>query len=499
MVETGGSDVLFIVLDTVRKDRLSVYDERRETTPNLADFAEEAAVFANAVAPAPWTLPVHASMFTGRYPSEHQATQETPYLEGHATLAESLSTAGYDTACYSSNAWITSYTNLTRGFDDHDNFFQAMPSELLSGPLATLWKTMNDNDRLRSIADRLVQLGNVVHERFAAGGGGDTKTPQVIDKTIEFIDSSDDFFAFINLMDAHLPYHPPEEYADRFAPGVDSNVVCQNSKEYNCGARDIDDDEWTDIKGLYDAELAHIDDQLDRLFAHLKATDQWEETTVIVCADHGELFGEHGLYGHEFGIYDPLVNVPLMVKHPEIDSGRDEETTVELIDLYHTILDTAGATGLGESLDPARSLLSDEYREFGETIGEIPRGDVGFVEYHQPVVELRQLETKAKRAGIELDEQSRFYSRMGAARTTDDKYIHCTRIPDEAYHIGTDPGETENLVGTDRESDGLNTALWEFIERVGAEWPDERDGDGSGVDEMDEEAKDRLQDLGYIE
>ncbi|PSP82636.1 sulfatase [Halobacteriales archaeon QS_6_64_34] len=500
MTDTDGNNVLFVVLDTVRKDRLTVYDDERETTPNLADFADEATVFDGAVAPAPWTLPVHASMFTGRFPSEHEATQEDPYLEGATTLAESLSAAGYDTACYSSNAWITSYTNLTAGFDDHDNFFQIMPSELLSRPLATLWKTMNDNDTLRSVADRMVQVGNKIHEHLAEGGGGDTKTPKVIDKTIEFVDGSDDFFAFINLMDAHLPYHPPEAYAEQFAPGVDPTEVCQNSKEFNCGARDIDDDEWDDIRGLYDAELAHIDDQLDRLFTHLKETGQWEDTTVVVCADHGELFGEHGLYGHEFGIYDPLVNVPLMVKHPDLEAGRDDETVVELVDLYHTVLDAAGAEGRGVSLQSARSLLSADYRDFAEELGGVPRGEVGFVEYHQPVVELRQLEGKASSAGIELDEQSRFYSRMGAARATDETYIHCTRVPDEAYHVGRDPGETENLVGSDDEPDHLKAALFDFVEAVDATWPSEADGaDGDVLSGMDEETKDRLQDLGYLE
>ena len=499
MTDTDANNVLFVVLDTVRKDRLTVYDETRETTPHLADFAEEAAVFDGAVAPAPWTLPVHASMFTGLYPSEHEATQEDPYLEGATTLAESLSAAGYETACYSSNAWITSYTNLTAGFDDHDNFFQVMPSELLSGPLASLWKTMNDSDTLRGVADRLVQLGNRLHEQLAEGGGGDTKTPQVIDRTIDFVDDSENFFAFVNLMDAHLPYHPPEPYAEEFAPGVDSTEVCQNSKEFNCGAREIDDAEWTDIRGLYDAELAHMDDQLDRLFTHLKETGRWAETTVVVCADHGELFGEHGLYGHEFGIYDPLVNVPLLVKHPDIEPGRNDETLVELVDLYHTVLDAAGAEGRGEPLAPTRSLLSADYREFGAEIGGRDRGDVGFVEYHQPVVELRQLEGKAGAAGIDLDESSRFYSRMGAARTTAEKYIHCTRIPDEAYHVGRDPGETTTLAGTDAEPTGLRDALFEFVEGVDATWPDEADGaDGEVLDEMDDETKARLEDLGYL-
>jgi len=495
MSDSDASNVLFVVLDTVRKSHLSVYGHDRETTPHLAEFAEGATVYEEAVAPAPWTLPVHASMFTGLYPSEHQATQENPYLEGATTLAESLSEAGYESACYSSNAWITPYTHLTDGFDDQDNFFQIMPGEFLSGPLATVWKTMNDNDRLRSVADWLVKAGNTIHEHLASGGGGDTKTPAVIDSTMEFVDDADGpFFQFVNLMDAHLPYHPPGEYAAEFAPGVDSTAVCQNSKEYNCGARDIDDDEWDDIRGLYDAEIRHIDDQLNRLFGWLKAQDLWDDTLVIVCADHGELHGEHGLYGHEFCIYDPLVNVPLMVKHPELPAGeRDEQTQVELLDLYHTVLDHTGASaaGGGVAFEETRSLLSDDYRDFAD-------GEYAFVEYHQPVVELRQLEGKAANAGIELDEDSRFYSRMRAARHPDGKYIRNERIPDEAYRIDDDPGETDDVAGTeDAVIADIEAALAEFEDGVGGEWTDVGDEDVLG--DMGEEARDRLQDLGYID
>ncbi|MFB6256323.1 MAG: sulfatase, partial [Haloplanus sp.] len=310
MSSDAPGNVLFVIMDTVRADHLTPYGYDRGTTPGLAAFAGEATVFEEAVAPAPWTLPVHASLFTGLYPSQHGADQENPYLEGATTLAETLSAAGYDTACYSSNAWITPYTHLTDGFDHQDNFFEVMPGDLLSGPLARAWKTMNDNERLRAIADKLVSLGNVAHEYLAGGEGADSKTPAVIDRTEAFVEDADDWFAFINLMDAHLPYHPPDEFAAEFAPGVDSTDVCQNSKAYNSGARDIDEGEWADIRNLYDAEIAHIDAQLTRLFDWLKKRGEWEETTVIVAADHGELHGEHDLYGHEFCLYDPLVNVP---------------------------------------------------------------------------------------------------------------------------------------------------------------------------------------------
>jgi arylsulfatase A-like enzyme len=495
-----GTSVLFVVLDTVRKDRLSVYGHDEPTTPTLSTFAEEARVFEHAVAPAPWTLPVHASLFTGLYPSEHEATQETPYLEGATTLADSVGAAGYDTACYSSNAWITPYTKLTQGFADQDNFFQIMPGDLLSGPLARAWRAMNDSPRLRGVADRLVQVGNWFHEHFAAGEGGDTKTPAVIDRTIEFVDDSESFFAFINLMDAHLPYHPPTEHAEQFAPGVDSTEICQNSKEYNSGARDIDEGEWADIRGLYDAEIRHMDDQLDRLFSHLEDTGQWEDTTVIVCADHGELHGEHDLYGHEFNVYDPVVNVPLLVKHPDVPAGeRDDETTVELVDLYHTILDHAGVEPepCGVRLAPERSLLRDDYRTFPDSPIQ-DRGAYGFVEYHRPVVELRQLESKAAGAGIELDEDSRFYSRMRAARRPEGKYIRNELVVDEAYRLDEDPDESTNVEGSgDQVIDTVEAALATFEDQVGGEWTDVADEDV--LEDMGEEAQDRLRDLGYIE
>ncbi|MEF8782330.1 MAG: sulfatase [Haloarculaceae archaeon] len=499
MTTTDRPNVLFVVLDTVRKDRLTVYGHDRPTTPTLAAFAEEARVYEQTVAPAPWTLPVHASLFTGLYPSEHGATQENPYLEGATTLASTLSAAGYATSCYSSNAWITPYTRLTEGFDDQDNFFRIMPGGALSGPLARVWKALNDSERLRGLADSVVAVGNAVHERLASGETEDSKTPAVVDRTVEFVDAAADrgepFFSFINLMDAHHPYHPPGEYAEEFAPGVDSTEVSQNATAFNCGADEIDDGEWESIRGLYDAEIRHMDDQLDRLFSYLREAGLWEETMVVVCADHGEMHGEHDLYGHEFNIYEQLVNVPLLVNHPDMEPGR-EERQVELQDLYHTLLDATGVESQGVELDPRRSLLRDVHRDLADFPGG---GEYAFVEYHRPLVELNQLESIAESAGIDLDEHSRFYSRMRAARRPDAKYIRNERITDEAYRLDHDPGELADVAG---DSDGAveetEVALAAFEERVGGEW-DEVGDDGDVLDGMGAEAKDRLRDLGYVE
>ncbi|ELZ05702.1 sulfatase [Natrialba asiatica] len=539
---TRHSNVLFVVLDTVRKDHLGAYGYERETTPTLSQFAENATVFESAIAPAPWTLPVHASLFTGRYPSQHGADQGSPYLEDATTLASILSAAGYDTACYSSNAWITPYTGLTDGFDDQDSFFEVLPGDVLSGPLASAWQAVNDNDYLRELASKLVRVGAMAHAKLASGEGADSKTPAVIDRTKSFIDDSNSdqgWFAFVNLMDAHLPYYPPEEYRTEFAPGVDPDSVCQNSKEFNSGARDIDDEEWEAIRGLYDAEIAHMDAELGRLFAWLRETGQWEDTTVIVCADHGELHGEHDLYGHEFALYDELVNVPLLVKHPELAADRRDEL-VELLDLHETVLDALdvdpAALNLadGDSLarDPTRSLLSSSYRSF-DTVAdsELDPGqravreqaaadepdaaadgdrdrdrdgddDYAFVEYAQPVIETHHLEQKASEAGIELPDDHRAYSRLRAARSTDAKYVRADRIPDEGYRLDEDPvEETPVDPAADAVVAATERALARFEEAAGGAWidPSETDDDTAGLDDADEETRERLRELGYLE
>ncbi|WP_436348792.1 sulfatase-like hydrolase/transferase [Natronorubrum sp. FCH18a] len=523
MEEMQQSNVLFVVLDTVRKDRLGPYGYDRATTPELSRFAAEATIFESAVAPAPWTLPVHASLFTGRYPSQHGADQGSPYLEGGTTLASVLSAAGYDTACYSSNAWITPYTGLTEGFDEQESFFEVLPGDVLSGPLASAWQTVNDNDYLRDLASKLVHLGAMAHSKLASGEGADSKTPSVINRTKSFIDDSDEgWFAFVNLMDAHLPYYPPEEHRETFAPGVDPDDVCQNSKEYNSAARKINDDEWEAIRGLYDAEIAHMDAELGRLFDWLRETDRWEETTVVVCADHGELHGEHDLYGHEFALYDQLINVPLLVKHPELEADRRDDL-VELLDCYHTVLETLDVdpetvvdpdSDDVAGFDSTRSLLSSKYRAF-DGLAEPDPGqravlecedddseDYAFVEYAQPVIELHHLEEKASEAGIVLPDDHRAYSRLRAARSTDAKYVRADRIPDEAYRLDEDPDEEVPVDPADDDAVvASECALTRFEEAAGGAWDDPAEAaDGAdALADADEETRDRLRELGYLE
>jgi len=235
---------------------------------------------------------------------------------------------------------------------------------------------------------------------------------------------------------------------------------------------------------------------------------------VVVCADHGELHGEHDLYGHEFCVYDQLVNVPLLVKHPDLTTDRRADL-VELLDLYHTVLDTldaenavAGASDdpLSRSFDPMRSLLTEEYRDFAESTPGDPGqrailadgdGDYGFVEYAKPVIELHHLEEKASEAGIDLSADHRAYATYRAARGEAGKYISADLIPDEGFRIDEDPDEQSPVdPADDNHVAGAKAALDAFTDETEGGLDT---GDSDGLSDVDEETKDRLRELGYME
>ncbi|MDY6769728.1 MAG: sulfatase-like hydrolase/transferase, partial [Candidatus Nanohaloarchaea archaeon] len=250
-------NVVFIVLDTLRRDRVGAYSDAVEFTPHLDRFADDAVVYEDAVAQAPWTLPSHASMFTGLYPWEHDATQKNLYLEtDQELLAERFDDAGYRTACYTANTWLSPYTGMTDGFDEVDNFFPVLPSDLLPGVGRGL---------LRRVGERTLGVLTAIGDRFHAffeKRGDESKTATILEKAERFIDGCGDdeeFFLFLNLLDPHEPYYPPEEYRERHAPGVDPHDLCHDPAAYYAGEEDVD---IAAMQELYDASVDYLDDQV---------------------------------------------------------------------------------------------------------------------------------------------------------------------------------------------------------------------------------------------
>ncbi|WP_331233266.1 sulfatase [Natronorarus salvus] len=348
-------DVLFVVLDSVRKDRVSLFGHDRETTPALDALARRATVFENAYAPAHWTLPSHASMFSGRYPSEHGATtgfadRTTRLPAGLETLAEGLSDVGYRTAGFSNNPWVGRLTGLDRGFDEFVEWDLEISSEA-GAPIHT------GDDRRRSrwhtwIGRAAKQPAFLLKRPFF--------TASLVERASRWVETTATdpapTFTFLNLMEAHSPYFPP---ADAFraldipppSSRLEPRLLNTRLLAYVLGRADLDPDRRERVLQYYDAALRYQDAKLHDLLETLAAVDTFEETLVIVCSDHGKTLGEFDRSADPVHyVRDVTTNVPLVVKHPGQREGSVIADPAELGRLPGMIRENA----------PARTLRSDD-------------------------------------------------------------------------------------------------------------------------------------------
>jgi choline-sulfatase len=435
-------NVVFVVLDTLRKDRVSVYNDDIDFTGSLEEFAEDSIVFSDAVSQAPWTLPSHASMFTGMYPWEHEATQKNLYLDKEKEmLAEKFKDNSYSTGCFTSNTWISPYTGMTEGFDEEKNFFGVLPDRIGSDKIKTLWSKLSDS-RFQPIIDKLMAVGEYFHR-----GETESSTPEVIEDSREFVEShgDEDFFLFVNFMDAHIPHHPPENYLERHSVEKDPDDICQKVYLHNSGQKEVD---FEAASSIYDADVDYLDDQLDNFFEIFREKSLEEDTIFVVVSDHGENLGENNMYGHQFSVSEKLVSVPLMIKSP-VHESREVNDQFELKELYNLIPEMAFN------------------QEFSPTTSNFSKGG-----YEYPELDLRKIPEKK-------------YDELG-------KKLRFVRNGDESKKI-VQKGESFRMIDLKKMEDiEIEEDYKKKIKTIG-------EGDeGERISEKDEKIKDSLEELGYI-
>jgi len=315
----GAPNILLLVLDTVRAASLSVYGYTRQTSPFLAELAARGVRFDNAIAPSPWTLASHATMFTGRYPHELSVDWSTPLDDEMPTLAERLAQHGYATVGVAANVHYCSYEfGLSRGFARYRDYDVSW-SEML---------------RTSTLTRAVVGFANGYRTReFSPGRQTATR---INERLLDLLEARGNhpFFAFANYYDAHAPYNPPPPYDTLFLgrqavsrdPAVDTLTKAQIA----------------DLQAAYDASIRSLDDQLRDLFRDLETRGLLTNTMVIVTSDHGEEFNEHGLLNHGSSLYMPSLHVPLLVIQPGVvPTATVVESRVTLRDLAATVLAAA--------------------------------------------------------------------------------------------------------------------------------------------------------------
>ncbi|MEP7380608.1 MAG: sulfatase [Gemmatimonadota bacterium] len=328
----GAPNVILLVLDTVRALSLSAYGYNRETSPFLAELAGRGARFDRAVSTAPWTLPSHATMFTGRYPHELSSGWSTPLDAAAPTLAERLGQHGYHTFGVAANLRYCSYEfGLSRGFDRYRDYDISL-SEMLRTSKLTLTAVAAFNE----LGGREISPGR-------------QSAARINERLLALLDARGEgpFFAFANYYDAHGPYNPASPF--------DTLFLGRQPLTRDPGGESFSPAETQDLQAAYDGAIAALDQQLRDLFRELQSRDLLRNTMVIVTADHGEEFNEHGLMNHGSSLYFPSVHVPLLIVQPgAIPPATVVDSAVTLRDLASTILDAAmvpdSATLPGRSL-----------------------------------------------------------------------------------------------------------------------------------------------------
>jgi arylsulfatase A-like enzyme len=338
---TGPPNVLLVVWDTVRADRLSLYGHARPTTPRLDAFARDARVFDDCISVASTTVPAHASIFTGLLPAEHGLSNQAPRMDdSFVTLAETLRGAGYRTYLFSENPHLGVETGLTQGFDLAEYPWSAAYRQQA---IEIVRSKLEPEDRSNELSLQLAS-GRIETSSLVAAA------PLPESALLRWLDRENErpFFAVLNYMEAHQPLIPsraaratlmtPEQVTASYRVDRRWNAVW----DFTFGLRDYSAADL-ELTGLtYDAALLELDRWLGSLLDALRARGHLENTVVAVVGDHGEHLGEKHMLDHQYSVYEPLMRVPLVLWYPpRVRAGR-ESAPVTNMDLFPTLLELAG-------------------------------------------------------------------------------------------------------------------------------------------------------------
>jgi arylsulfatase A-like enzyme len=429
-------NVVLISIDSLRADHLSAYGYRRDTSPAMAALARDGILFRNNTTTTAWTLPGHMSILTGRSLLGHGVVTDAQKLgDDIPTLAESLRSAGYTTHAIVSAPYVEARYGFDRGFDSYDD----------------------QTIRFATHGDSYKEVTAPLLQRTAAtwlDGNANRK-----------------FFLFLHYWDVHYDYAPGAPYDTMFDPHYEGSINGENFYFNPAVHARMPERDLEHVIALYDGEIRLVDDHIAMLRAKLQELGVAEKTIIVVTADHGDEFFEHGRKGHHRTLYDEILRVPLIVYVPGAKPQRSEVTMeTSTIDIMPTVLGLVGAAvppGVeGTDLTGIAYLGQAEWNR--TTVAELYR-------------------TESLNCQVSL-------------RRTGEKLIHHfnDRLV-EAYDIATDPGERSRLPIRQSPATEMMADLSTWLNE---HWAAYRGRIRAGLDRevtMDAETQDRLRALGYIE
>jgi arylsulfatase A-like enzyme len=303
--KTALTNIILISIDSLRSDHLGSYGYERNTSPNIDKLAEDGILFENTISTTTWTLPAHISMLTGLLPEVHQVINDGNRLSEQVRLcSEILKERGYVTTAFVSGPYMHSEFGFNRGFDFYDDH-------------------------------------TIYHPTLRDSHSGIT-SPKINSRVKAWLKRyhTNSFFLFVHYWDVHYDYTPPPPFDMMFDPDYKGDITGENFEGYpnpiepSMSKRDLEH-----IIALYDGEIAFTDLHIGRLFAYLKELKIYDKTLIILTADHGDEFFEHGNKGHRKTLFDETLKVPLIIKLPSNQwNGKRIKKHAQIIDIVPTFL-----------------------------------------------------------------------------------------------------------------------------------------------------------------
>lgn len=470
-------DILWLSLESVRADHTPMYGYKRDTTPNIRAIAEEgnSVVLDNGIAQSLWTPASSASMLTGTYLSTHQVGQDGKVNmrlpSSIDTLPELLQNIGYETALFTPNPYISEATGLDRGFD----FIKSVKA--VPGSYSPRHEDALDYWRegfRRILRSRTTDFNRIKHELKTTENEVLHRHAERWFKSARSKDNP--FFAYAHIPSPHHPYLPNTDYVDYFTDDIafsteeayslikdlyygGSNKI---KREIATGL-DLSRDEWEAIEAMYDATLAHMDHTASEFVSTVR--NESDNLILVVTGDHGELFGEQGVIGHNLVLHENLIRVPMLISGIS-DIETDADTMTQQIDLTRTLAEICDVvTEQFEGLD---------IRESGREYGISQYGHVNMNSYLKHNKEFKS---------------DRFFKNPYTVVTDGDLKLAINKERAELYRL---PDETTNISESERKHQNRLNAV---LEELGINWSENNKSEKSYFDESQIE---QLKDLGYL-
>ncbi|MBC2713695.1 MAG: sulfatase-like hydrolase/transferase [Desulfobacteraceae bacterium] len=459
-------NIILISMDATRWDHLSCYGYRRNTTPNIDRLASQGVIYQQAICPACWTLPSHASMFTGLYVSQHGTHFDNPVLSRKVvTISEFLKQSGYQTIGFPCNEWLSDAFGFHRGFDTY-RFREPWMNQMVQYSKAGSLIVKAYNKLYRSKKGRMSRKVNEwVQQQFQKTYSADTP-----------------FYLFVLFSDPHLPYNVYPS-TKRYLGGKLPRAlkVNQDPHKYIVGKADMKPEEFDLLNGLYDGEISFMDERIGDLLKVISSYVPLEDCMIIITADHGENIGDHGLMAHQYCLYDTLIHVPLIVKYPEnADAGTSVPAMVQTNEIVTTILDV---------IDIPKSSIDSSLQGRSLKPSIVEQSPLAFAVSEEPAPNLRRIKC------VYPDSDYSSYDRqLRAIRSEEYKFIWASDGRHELVNLKTDPQEKTNIINDQPEkAREMESTLEQWLASIDTDALSEKT-----VATCDDAVVHRLKDLGYL-